>query len=448
MMIRKITRCIGLMALAILPLVPSVSTAQNNERSPYSRYGYGMLSPNTTAGSRAMGGLSVGLRDAYIINPGNPASYSAVDSLTFIMDVAVSLRNGWIAEGKRSDARTLGNLEYMTILMPLGRSLAMSAGIMPWATTGYRFGSPETLSTGEDGKTSVRTYSGEGTYNNLYLGFSALTPLKGLSIGANASFLFGVNAHERRVIYSTPGAINPVFTDRMDLRGFKFDFGTQYEIAFGDKGQRSLTLGVTASLPTSLSVEEQENRLAINSATGNSIVLKRDTITTNGHYTLPLSLGFGASYRIQDKMLVGADLRYSQWSSAKYRNQVGKLIDQEGVQIGQLADTYSLALGAEILPSARSRSIFKRARYRFGLSFGQGHMKIALPASSDFAGYQELGASLGMALPLVDMRSFLNLAVNYKYLSPQRPSMIREHYLGITLGLTFNEAWFRKARVH
>ena len=38
-----------------------------------------------TAGSKAMGGLSVGLRDGMITNPSNPASYTAVDSITFIL---------------------------------------------------------------------------------------------------------------------------------------------------------------------------------------------------------------------------------------------------------------------------------------------------------------------------------------------------------------------------
>ena len=86
----------------------------NSERSPYSRYGYGRLGERQTAGARAMGGLGAGLRDPNITNPANPASYTAVDSLTFIMDLAVSLRGSYLSEGSKRDSRALGNIDYFT----------------------------------------------------------------------------------------------------------------------------------------------------------------------------------------------------------------------------------------------------------------------------------------------------------------------------------------------
>lgn len=435
------------LALICLPLSLLSAEAQNNERSPYSRYGYGSMSALSTAGSRAMGGLSVSLRDANIINSANPASYTGVDSLTFIMDVAVSLRQGWLSQSGSSDSRLLGNLEYINVLMPMGKHLAFSAGVMPWATTGYRFGSQEQLSAGEHGRSSIRTYSGSGTYNNLYLGLSARTPLKGLSVGANAAYLFGVTTHERRVLYNSAGSINPVFVDQMRINGFRADAGAQYEYHLDEVGKHQLVFGATASLGTGMKVEEIENRVAINTATSNTVVLKNDTITTTGHFTLPLQLGFGASYRVKDKLLVGADIQYSKWSGVKYRNRTGTLVDREGQTIGRLRDSYGVALGAELIPSARSRNILRRSRYRFGLNAATSSLELP-DVTGTYSGYYELGASAGIALPLVDMRSFITLAVNYKYLRPQQSSMIREHYLGVTLGITFNEGWFRKARVH
>ena len=65
-------------------------TAQSNKTtSPYSMYGYGVLSDKGIGASRGMGGISYGLRNQNI-NPGNPASYANVDSLTFIFDIGVS----------------------------------------------------------------------------------------------------------------------------------------------------------------------------------------------------------------------------------------------------------------------------------------------------------------------------------------------------------------------
>lgn len=66
--------------------------AQNNTNSPYTRYGYGHLSDQGSSNSKAMGGVAYGLRDGSQVNFANPASYTAVDSLTFIFDGAVSCR--------------------------------------------------------------------------------------------------------------------------------------------------------------------------------------------------------------------------------------------------------------------------------------------------------------------------------------------------------------------
>ena len=69
-------------------------------------------------------------------------------------------------------------------------------------------------------------------------------------------------------------------------------------------------------------------------------------------------------------------------------------------------------------------------------------------ASGEKSGYNELTASLGIGLPLIDRRSLVNVTVDYKYLLPQASGMLREHSLGLTVGILFNENWFRKARIN
>ena len=73
----------------LLTILSGAAVAQNNTNSPYTRYGYGQLSEQGSSNSRAMGGIAYGLRDKYQTNFANPASYTAVDSLTFIFDGAV-----------------------------------------------------------------------------------------------------------------------------------------------------------------------------------------------------------------------------------------------------------------------------------------------------------------------------------------------------------------------
>ena len=63
---------------------------QNNTNSPYTRFGYGELIDANSGEQRAMGGIGIGSRNSSSINAMNPASYSAVDSMTFMFDFGVS----------------------------------------------------------------------------------------------------------------------------------------------------------------------------------------------------------------------------------------------------------------------------------------------------------------------------------------------------------------------
>lgn len=420
----------SLLSVAVL----GTATGQNNsDRSPYSRFGYGSLSSQATAGSRAMGGLSQGLRDGLTINPGNPASYTAVDSLTFIMDLGLSARLSRLSEGNSADNRLLGNLEYATLIFPLSKRMAMSAGIMPLATTGYTFGSYATMGGDTNDTQYLRSYSGSGSYNNLYLGIAGRV-LGGLHLGVNASYLFGHTEHQRKVIYTTATALNPVYNSRLHLRGFKVDLGAQYELKLDTASMRSIVVGATLTPGYSFRSEQTILRQNI---TSSAVVetLQNDTIR-GGNYTMPLSVGFGASYRIANKLMVGADVQYRKWTQAKYDALEATFQDQ-----------WKVILGGEWTPDYRARSPWRRAKYRLGLSAGNSYLQVPSPSGA-LADYTELGASLGISFPLVDRRSAVNFSLEYKHLQPRVSGMVKEQYIGATIGIVFNESWFRQARVH
>ena len=84
---------------AILALSALGVQAQNATNSPYSQYGYGTLADQSNGASVAMSGLSLGRREGNAVNFGNPASYSALDSITFIFDAGLSLQLTNFKEG-------------------------------------------------------------------------------------------------------------------------------------------------------------------------------------------------------------------------------------------------------------------------------------------------------------------------------------------------------------
>ena len=390
----------------------------NSERSPYSRYGYGRLGERQTAGARAMGGLGAGLRDPNITNPANPASYTAVDSLTFIMDLAVSLRGSYLAEGSKKDSRVLGNIDYLTILFPVSKHLAISAGITPYSTVGYRFGSTEKLQGDENQSLYQRAYSGSGSFNDLYLGIGGR--IGQFSLGVNASYLFGYTTQQHQVVYSSgKNAINPIDQSQLHLKGFKFDIGAQYELTLDAKRGRSLVLGATFAPETKLRSEAVSMQYQYDTKTQRSTLIKADTLTSSAQHLSPMSLSAGLTYRYQDVFSVGADVSYMKW------NRAG-----EAGAGAQFTDRYRIALGGSWIPDYRGRSVFSRSYYRFGLNGSNSYVKVPI------------------GMPLIDRRSLVSLTLDYSYLKPRVSGMVSEHMIGLTVGITFNEGWFRKARIN
>ena len=99
--------------IAFLTITHVIFSQNVGSNSPYGRYGYGVLSNPSIGASEAMGGISYGLRRSQHVNPGNPASYSELDSLTFIFDMGVSGHLDRMNDGINSRDFYNGNLEYV-----------------------------------------------------------------------------------------------------------------------------------------------------------------------------------------------------------------------------------------------------------------------------------------------------------------------------------------------
>ena len=59
--------------------------AQSDVNSIYSRFGIGDLNDQRMSAQTGLGGLSIGLRMPNTINMVNPASYTAIDTLSFLL---------------------------------------------------------------------------------------------------------------------------------------------------------------------------------------------------------------------------------------------------------------------------------------------------------------------------------------------------------------------------
>ena len=73
-----------ILAAVLFTALATHSFAQSGTNSPYSQYGLGLLSDQTSGFNRGMNGLGLGFREHNQVNYINPASYSSIDSLSLL----------------------------------------------------------------------------------------------------------------------------------------------------------------------------------------------------------------------------------------------------------------------------------------------------------------------------------------------------------------------------
>lgn len=404
--------------------------AQNNTNSPYTRFGYGELADRSFGAGRAMGGVGYGLRSSKQINPLNPASYSCMDSLTFLFDFGASGQVSWFYDGTNKQRQMNGNVEYIAMQFPITRRLAMSIGLLPYSYVGYDFGESRT----EGGLSWGESFSGEGGLSDAYLGLSYDIWKKRLSIGVNAGFLFGNITHSRNLIFpSSTGADDVYRNQRYEIRDLKLDFGIQYTHPLSKT--EHVTVGFVYSPGKKLNTTVYDTQLVGSSAT--SGYTRNDTIK-NYRFDMPNSYGSGISYVKENRLTLAADFLYEDWANAYFDNEKG-----------QFKNRTRVAAGAEFIPRYDNRNYLGRIRYRAGFHYSNSYLRVSRSEENGYKGhgYNEYGASVGFGLPLIDNRSLVNLSFEYVKIRPELRTMIDEQYFRFTVNYTFNELWFFKRKV-
>lgn len=407
--------------------------AQNNTNSPYTRFGYGDLADRSFGAGRAMGGIGYGLRSPKQINPMNPASYSCMDSLTFLFDFGASGQLSWFSDGNAQQHDVNGNVEYIAMQFPINRRIAMSIGLLPYSFVGYKFGAVRE----EQGIGYTESFSGTGGLNDLYAGLSIDIWKKRLAVGANFGFLFGNISHLQNVSVTSEGsgAYNTSRSQDVQVRDMKMDFGIQYTHPISKT--ENITIGATFSPANSLNAKSY-HVLQKYQMQGSSEVLESDTITGKA-FDIPNSYGIGISYVKENKLTLAADFSYEEWSNAAYFGEKG-----------DFKNRIRVAAGCEFIPGYMNKSFLSRVRYRGGVHYNNSYLRLNnTELNPGGSGYNEYGVSVGLGLPLVDNRSLINVSFEYVKKQPEvKMNMIDEQYFRFTVNYTFNELWFLKSKLN
>jgi len=425
----NVTLVLGGLLLLMPFMVKGQQTNSSSTSSPYTRYGIGTISGYSLGRSEAMGGIGIGTRFGFQINPGNPASYTAIDSMAFLTEFGISTRHtNYETENAKNGSNNI-NFDFLAFSFPVKKWWASAFGIMPVSEKGYSLVKISTTNSLEVSS----NFNGNGTLSKVFLG-NAFNIGKHLSLGINAWYLFG-NLIDQSYVYfaNDPSAYDYLNSNSLIVHNFGITTGIQYHMQ--TKNKNALTIGAVfepkQSINSSYLIHE-ERVLFRNSSTFSPIV---DTIShvtsTNNGLTLPLSYGAGFSYAVKNKMVFGADFYHQKWSEAIFL----------GTTQQYLTDRTRYSAGFELTPDENSiKSYWARSRYRVGFFYENSYLML------NEKQIRGMGITFGLGLPFPRSRSSFNLSAELGQLGTTQNNLIKETYAKFTLHILLYDRWFMKRK--
>jgi len=424
---------INCILVLLLALSWSSIMAQVNTESPYSRFGMGELAGKGFEQNRAMGGIGLGLRNNNQINYLNPASYTAQDTLSFLFNFGI--KSSFTTYETSNESKSLRNLtmDHLALGFPITKWWKTSFGVMPFSSVGYSVLESRFL---ENNDAVDYIFNGNGGINQLYLGTS-FNIFKGLSVGANFTYLFGSLDLSKQIYfpYKSDYAVTRV-ENNIIVHDFLYHLGIQYQQTFAD--QYTLTLGAIYDLKTNINAENHITKKNQFNGTAyqlnDSVLLLTQLILEEEHYDgiieFPYKIGAGFTFGYINKLLVGFDYYEQDWTNALFFDHKEPL-----------SASNAMHLGLEFTPDPTAmRGYYNRIHYRAGAHYENLYLKLNNEQLTDY------GISFGAGFPLRNTRSSFNFACEVGKRGTIENNLIKENYVFLSFNVTLHDFWFLKRR--
>ena len=422
-------RSAGILA-AILILIPLYTSGQKLVNSPLARYNLGILEPAGSFRSLGMGGTATAMRNNTTLYYTNPASYSSLDTNSFVFDFGIDYAINLLSDGNDTYLSEDMSFDHILIGFPLSKNWGFVLGLVPM-TNGY-YNIAETVIEGDPDYDEITGeyisyHGGSGGFASFFFG-TGLNITKNLSAGVNMSFLLGslkrYNEFDFKDYYYT---YQTNMTQNFRMGGIGFDFGLQYSTVL--KNDYYLTVGTSLTLGKNCKSEYSSitYRYNVYSAPDTLAYVFDDSTRSQ----LPGSLRAGVAFGKKDKFVVGIDYIYSPWENAEFRYSEG-----------YVTNTQTLLIGAEYTPDRLANySFLKRMDYRLGGHLGNNYLV--------FNGEKvnEIGVSMGVGIPMRRTYSKTNFYFDYTRKSLTGQDLIHnENYFTFGLSINLYDVWFLKKK--
>ena len=395
-------------------------TSQNSTSSPYSVYGFGVLESTTNTINSGMGGSGVALPSQGYLNYQNPASLSALDSLSFYFNIQAKGIINTYSMSAKEQTNFDSNIDAFSFGFRVAPFWGMSFGLYPFSSVGY------SIEQENDILGSSMTYpiilEGSGGLSRISLS-NGIRLSKNLSIGLDASFIWGSTDLTETADYSSLGQSNIINTRKWYFNNLFLKYGLQYQ---GRLKHGTLYAGASWQPETNIyatfnqTIEnESETTYYEEDASADDVVL-------------PNIYSFGLARTWDKGWTVSADYSFSQWS----------ILNQYSTLKGSFSDSYTVNAGFAYSHPKNKSKFINQIQWRAGMFYSDGYLKVK--------GQQidEKGVTAGLSLPINRTGNILHLSYAYSLKGTSQSGLIREQYHTIKLGFSMTERWFSKNKFY
>ena len=381
------------------------------------------------------------------LNIDNPASYSFLSQYRPVFEVDFSSSFLTLEANDVTSNVNASSINKFALGLPLNKRLGMGLGFMPYSSTGYDI---TAIENDPDLGEINYLYTGTGGLNKAFLAFSGQILNQGdtsvLSVGVDASFVFGGGTQTRRIEFSElENSVNTNAREATRVSGFLFNTGVQYKKKLNKK--LKFSAGATFSLNGKLTGSKD---VVVNSyATRGLQEAVQDTLLINseveGSINVPMSIALGTALEINNNFTLSAQVKQQNWGD--YSEEFGNI---QGDTL-QNSNRISLGLAYRPFDMFSSEPFLQKIQYRAGVHYGN------TPVKYNNNSLTELGMSFGLGIPMSSKRhkpsiTTLHLGVQHNIRSTTEASAIKETattvYFGISIMPGAGDRWFNRRKIN
>ena len=396
--------------------------AQQTTSSPYSRFGLGDLTSQFSPVFNSLGGGGYAISNGKIINPYSPASYSAFEANSFLFSTGI---NNEITDIQSdSENQTVNNVSLSHIIfgLPINKKIGASFGIIPYSNIGYA------LENRDENYNANMFYNGDGGISKVYLG-GALKLHKNISVGGNASYLFGGLNRRKKLEFDDETIFNSRSNSLISINGIFYEFGALFSKDLADKNS-NISIAINTSNNTD--VKAMRTDLVETFEYSGVYEIVKDTFVNSvekGNMILPKYTNMGIAYSM-DKLLLIFDYSTQNWNDYQLFGESDSLVSSK-----------RFSGGLQYTPDISSvTQFYKRCHYRIGFAMN------TTPLQINNMQLEDKSISLGVGIPIKRNKSTYDISLVLGQRGTTNNNLLKENYIRIGLSMSFEGIWFVKQK--